>query len=54
MLDFTLSTMSGIASASAMAWASIVLPVPGSPFRSSGISRAIETFTMRASSSSRT
>ena len=40
--------------ASAMAWASMVLPVPGSPFSRRGISKAIEMLTISASSSSRT
>ena len=54
MLDFTFSTISGIPRASAMACASMVLPVPGSPLSSSGISSAMEMFTILASSSSKT
>ena len=54
MLDFTFRTMSRMCRASAMAWASMVLPVPGSPLSRSGISSAMEMFTILASSSSST
>jgi hypothetical protein len=52
MLDFTLSTIRGIFRLSAIAWASMVFPVPGSPFNSNGISKTMEMFTIFASSSS--
>ena len=54
MLDLTFSTINGISRVSAMECASMVLPVPGSPLSSSGISSAIEMFTILASSSSKT
>jgi hypothetical protein len=54
VVDLMLQVMSLFSKASLMAWASMVLPVPGSPLISRGFCRATAMFTLRISSSDTT